>query len=223
MSLWEAAGADPAFDPLADVQSRRDRTRRRRRAGIVGSLAATALASGLLATVPGNVNALFTDSEDVGANEFATGTLDLSTAPTTAAISYQDMVPGDTTTQPVSVTNDGSTPLRYAVRSTTTENALAGQLDLTVKVGVASCTGTTEFNASGTVLYGPGVLGTTSTEPLVGSSATGSDPGDRTLAPGASETLCLHVALPTASSNTYQGLATTATFQFVAEQTANNP
>ncbi len=43
------------------------------------------------------------------------------------------------------------------------------------------------------------------------------------LAPGASETLCFHVALPTSSSNAYQGLATTATFQFVAEQTANNP
>ena len=49
------------------------------------------------------------------------------------------------------------------------------------------------------------------------------DAGARTLAPGAPETLCVHVALPTSSANAHQGLATTATFQFVAEQTANNP
>lgn len=223
MSLWEVAGVGPSFDPLAEVHAARGRRRRRRQAGLVGSLSATALVMGLLASSTGGVNALFTDSEDVGANDFTTGTLDLATAPTTAAVIYQNMVPGDTVTGPLTVTNGGSTPLRYSVRSTTTENTLAAQLDLGVKVGVTSCTGTTGFNASGTVLYGPGALGTTSTAALVGSSAAGSDPGDRTLAPGASETLCFHVALPTSSSNAYQGLATTATFQFVAEQTANNP
>lgn len=223
MSAWQGAGAGSTADPLAEEHERCDRRRRRRQAGLVGALSATALAVGILASSMGGVNALFTDTENVGANDFATGTLDLATAPATAAISYQDMVPGDTVTEPLTVTNGGSTPLRYAMRSTTTENTLAAQLDLSLKVGVTSCTGTTGFNASGTVLYGPGALGSTSTADLVGSSATGGDAGDRTLAPGASETLCVHVALPTSSSNAYQGLATTATFQFVAEQTANNP
>ncbi len=224
MSLWEADGGGTAFDPLAELTARRQQRRRRRRAGLVGSLSATALAAGLLASgSTGGINALFTDSAPVGNNAFATGSLDISASPASSAIQYLNMVPGDTATEPLTVTNNGTTTLRYAVRSTTTENTLAAQLDLTVKSGVASCTDTTGFNATGSVVYGPNDVGTTGTANLIGSIAAGADPGDRTLAAGASETLCFHVLLPTSSSNAFQGLNTTATFEFVAEQTANNP
>jgi hypothetical protein len=65
-------------------------------------------------------------------------------------------------------------------------------------------------------------LGSTTGLNLVGSPVSGADTGDRVLAAGASETLCLKVMLPFATDNTYQGATTTATFNFVAEQTKNN-
>ena len=85
--------------------------------------------------------------------------------------------------QPLTVANTGSADLRYAMKSTTTENLLAAQLDLTVKVGVASCTDA-GFAGSGTMLFGPATSGPTTTDVMFGSSATGDDPGDRTLAGG---------------------------------------
>ena len=37
------------------------------------------------------------------------------------------------------------------------------------------------------------------------------------------ETLCFQASLPVATGNAFQGAATTTTFTFSAEQTANNP
>ena len=51
----------------------------------------------------------------------------------------------------------------------------------------------------------------------------GAQAGDRTLAGAASEVLCFQAALPSATTSTYQGATTTATFTFSAEQTQNNP
>jgi hypothetical protein len=56
----------------------------------------------------------------------------------------------------------------------------------------------------------------------VGSATQGANPGDRVLAPLATEDLCFAVMLPLATTNAYQGAATTAAFEFVSEQTANN-
>jgi len=58
---------------------------------------------------------------------------------------------------------------------------------------------------------------------LFGSSAQGSQPGDRTLAAASSEVLCFQVGLPIATGNALQGAASDVTFTFDAEQTANNP
>ena len=199
------------------MSARRPAGAQRRRLALV----ATALLAAVgLFTV--GVNALYTDTATVPANTFTTGDLDLTASPASAAIVYSGMIPGDTVTQPLTVANTGSAALRYAMQSTTTENVLAAQLDLTVKVGVSSCT-TAGFDASGTLLYGPGDLGATAAMAVFGSSAQGAQAGDRTLSSGATETLCLRVQLPLSSSNSFQGTSTTATFSMVAEQTANNP
>jgi hypothetical protein len=57
---------------------------------------------------------------------------------------------------------------------------------------------------------------------VIGDPTTGSQAGDRTLAASANEVLCFSVILPLGTGNTSQGVTTTATFDFVAEQTANN-
>jgi hypothetical protein len=166
--------------------------------------------------------AIFTDSQSVPSNTFSTGTLELSTNPTTALVTFSGMAPNDEVTNPITVTNSGSLQLRYAVTSTTTEDTLAAQLDLTIKTGVTTCTNA-GFDTDGTVIYGPGDLGSVAGTDVIGDPTQGADTGDRTLNASANEILCFNVQLPSSTNNTYQGLTTTATFNFQAEQTSSNP
>ena len=166
---------------------------------------------------------LFTATTDNDGNAFTSGSVDISTSPASAFLMMSDMAPDDSVTAELTVSNDSTTlELRYAVTSTTTEDTLAGQLQLTIKSGVTTCTNA-GFGGSGTVLYGPVVLGTTSATKVIGDSATGFDLGDRTLSASANEVLCFNVSLPLSTGNSFQNLTTTATFTFDAEQTKNNP
>lgn len=164
--------------------------------------------------------ALFTDTADITGNTFSTGSVNIGATPASAALALSAMTPGSQDTAPITVTNGGSLDLRYAVRSTTTENVLAGALVLTVKTGVTTCDDA-NWAATGTTLYS-GPLGSVAGTAVIGSPATGAQAGDRVLAPAASEVLCVNVTLPL-SATTGEGLSTTATLSFLAEQTANNP
>src|SRR5439155_7907127 len=115
-------------------------------------------------------NAVFTSTATNGANTFSTGTIVISTSPASAFITFSSTVPGDTVTQPLTVSNTGSAQRRYAVSSTTTENTLATQLGLTIKTGVTTCTNA-GFSATGTVAYGSGALGNTSPLNVIGNPA----------------------------------------------------
>ena len=176
---------------------------------------------GLTTVVTG---AFFTDQQDVTGNVFTTGSVDLSATPATAVVTATNIAPGDTITAPLTVNNAGTLAYRYSLLSTVTASTpdLAAQLDFTVKVGVTTCT-TAGFPATGTVLYGPSDLGSTTGTKVFGDAATGAQTGDRTLSASSSEVLCLQVSLPSSTGNTYQTKTTTATLRFDAEQTVNNP
>lgn len=196
-----------------------------RRADRKAGLLKSGLAFGLsLATVAVVVTgAIFTDSASVGSNTFSTGTVDITTSPTTALISFSGMAPGDTTTQSLSVSNAGTLALRYAVSSTATNTdakALKDQLTLTLKTIDVTTPATPCNEFDGTQLYTGDVDSTAGK--LVGDSAQGSQAGDRALSASTSETLCFRVTLPSTTGNTFQNATTTATFTFDAEQTANN-
>jgi hypothetical protein len=165
--------------------------------------------------------AIYTDTEAVGNNTFTVGTLDISASPASALFTATAMAPGDSVTAPLTASNDGSLALRYAIESETTEDVLAAQLDLTIKSGVTTCDNT-DWDTDGTILYN-GILGSTTVEALVGDKTQGADTGDRTLAASANEGLCFHVELPLSAPDASQGVTTTATFTFYAEQTINNP
>jgi spore coat-associated protein N len=205
---------------------------------IAATLAIVAVLAGLGAF--GAVS-IFTSTAEVPSNAFTTGTVVISTLPTSALVTYTNMVPGDVVTAPLTVTNGGSLALRYAVTSTTTEDTLAAQLDLEIKSGVTNCDDT-HFVSEGTTIYGPGDLGSMAGINVVGDPTTGHQAGDRYLSgssdivdldgtypPGAGadapthEDLCFQVTLPSGTGDTFQGLTTTATFTFNAEQRRNNP
>jgi predicted ribosomally synthesized peptide with SipW-like signal peptide len=166
--------------------------------------------------------AIWTDTASVPNNTFSTGTLDISTNPATALVTFSGMAPADQVTAPITVTNAGTLQLRYAVTSTTTENPLAAQLDLTIKTGVTTCTNG-GFGTDGTVIYDPADLGSMAGTNVIGNPAQGNHAGDRTLNASANEVLCFNVTLPASTGNGSQGLTTTATFAFQAEQTSSNP
>jgi len=156
--------------------------------------------------------ALFTDSADATA-AFSTGTVDLTAAPATV-FTASGIYPGDSGSQTVTVTNGGTGTLRYAMTTSATNAdglGLAAQLQLTITAG--TCPG------AGGPLYGAAALGSAA----FGDPAQGAQAGDRTLAGAASEALCFAWSLPSTTGNAFQGAATTATFTFAAEQTANNP
>ena len=188
---------------------------------LTGVLAVGVLAVGVRVAT----QALFTDTQSVGANTFTTGTVDLVTSPATALVTFSGMAPGDKVVAPIEVSNSGTLEFRYAVKSTTTEDVLAPQLDMTVRGPAAASTGcdAAGFGTFGTgVLYATGDLGSTAGSNLIGDPAQGFQTNDRTLAAAASEFMCFQVELPLATGNSFQGLTSTATVDFVSEQTANN-
>jgi hypothetical protein len=155
--------------------------------------------------------AVFTDSQ-AASGSWSAGTVVLGVSPSTA-FTASGIMPGDQGSQTVTVDNTGTGDLRYAMTSSATNDdakGLAAQLDLTVQAGTCA--------APGATLYSGSLDGASFGDP-----AQGGDAGDRDVAAGASDDLCFSWSFPLDSGNAYQGAATTATFTFDAEQTANNP
>ncbi|MBI3733982.1 MAG: hypothetical protein HY259_11085 [Chloroflexi bacterium] len=182
--------------------------------------------TGLMAGFTSVGAALFTSTTSVAANSFTTGTVDIATSPTSALVTFTNMAPGDVITAPVTVSNNGTLQLRYAITSTITNadsKGLGAQLQLTIKSGLT--TGNCAAFVGGTTIYGPATLGSlpagTSLN-LVGDPTTGAQSGDRTLVAAANEVLCFQVSLPLTTGNAFQNATSTATFAFIAEQTVNN-
>ncbi len=189
----------------------------------------TAVAAGSLAIGTMFTGAIFTDQQTDNST-FTTGTIALDAAKIAAMdLTTSGMMPGDTSTSSVTVQNDGSAQLRYAVsQSSTNTDSKNLRTALNVVVKTADTGGGTDFasdgnycdDATGTTLHASAALGATGN--LVGDPTQGAQAGDRTLAGSASEVLCFYVSLPLSTSNTYQGASTVTTFTFDAEQTANN-
>ncbi len=187
------------------------------------------MAVGGLAALLGTASqAIWTDSDAVGTNSFSTGSVSLTTSPTSAVwTAVTDAAPADKATGSLTVTNAGTMSLRYAVTGSNTDATLAAGVNVRIalKAG-AGCDfpyhnddGTTTTLTDDVQLF----AGLLNVAALIGSNAQGADPGDRTLAASATEDLCFAVVLPTSASNTLQSLSNTTTFTFDSEQTANNP
>lgn len=204
------------------------RQRRRRRALFALLMAGAALISATGATMS---LALFTSTAASGNSVFTTGSITIGVNPSSAIFTANSMMPGDSvpadvlgapTGAVVTVSNSGTAQLRYAITGIATNAPLASALVITIKQpdnnAGSSCTA-----FSGNTINTATTVGTSATK-LVGDPATGSQPGDRTLAGLTSETLCFRATLPsTVTDPALEGATTTMTFTFSAEQTANNP
>jgi len=184
-----------------------ERLQRRRRRGLIALLLTLSVA-----TVGAGAFSLavFTDTQ-TSTGAFTTGTIVLGVSPATT-FTVNGILPGDSGSQTVTVSNTGTGALRYAMTSASTNTDtkdLRSQLALTVKTG--ACAGTTSLY-SGTL-----------DDAAFGDPTQGDQAGDRTIASGANEQLCFGWSLPLATGDAFQDATTTTTFTFAAEQTSNNP
>ena len=159
---------------------------------------------------------LFTATTDNGLNAFTSGSVDISTSPASAFLTMSNMAPGDSVTAPLTVNNDGTLDLRYAMTTDAVDAltlGLAAALTLEIREEGTDCP---TFN--GAELYNNSLAAG-----FIGDPAPGAQAGDRpiTFAAG-SEVLCFRVTLPSGATDP-EGGSTTATFTFDAEQTKNNP
>jgi predicted ribosomally synthesized peptide with SipW-like signal peptide len=192
---------------------------------VVRKLALTAVALlAFAAAVSAGTYALFTDQASVGDNLFSTSTIDINAAPASSVVSLADMLPGDSVTDDVVVSNAaGSAAMRYAISSSATNDDgknLKDALVLTVNTADVTTPGSPCDDFDGTELYSGDL--DDSAGMIVGDSSAGAQTGDRSLAVGATEVLCFRVSLPLAATGPTNA-TTTATFTFDAEQTAHNP
>lgn len=200
--------------------TRHDRRRRQRRliGLVIGVLGIVSLGAGQLSL------ALFTDQVSVPGT-FSSGAVSIDDVKIAAlTLSTAGMLPGDTVTDDVVVSNDGSAQLRYALSTSSTNadaKALRTVLTLTVKTIDVTTPATPCNDFDGTSVLAATVLGVNTAG--FGNPSPGAQAGDRTLATAASETLCFRVTLPSGTGNAFQSATTTTTFTFDAEQTANNP
>jgi spore coat-associated protein N len=186
-----------------------NRLRRRR------MLVAMLLGSSLATVGAGAMSlAVFTDSK-ASTGAWTTGSITLGVSPT-AAFTVAGVMPGDSGTQIVGVTNSGTSQLRYALTSSSTNTdakGLGAQMTLLITNGTVvsgACTGTALYS-------GP------LSAAAFGSVAQGAQAGDRNVNAGATDNLCFGWSFPATSGNAFQTATTTTTFTFSAEQTANNP
>jgi hypothetical protein len=193
------------MDLMADRAMLGGRTRRRRR-GLIAAL----LGLSLMTVGAGAFSlAIWTDSK-TNAGSFATGSIILGVSPATV-FTATNILPGDSGSQDVTVSNAGLSQFRYAMSTAISAetNSLANGLTLTVKNAACASVGSTIYTG-------------TLRSAALGDPTQGAQAGDRTLGASSSETLCFTWALPGGAAQSYQGSTATATFTFAAEQTANN-
>lgn len=198
------------------MSSHRRQTRRR---GLPASARVRALLSlgVVLAMASGGTFAYWSDTATVTGTTLTTGRLDLTVngqdnVAGYSALNLTAMVPGNTTAGVLTIKNNGTVPFTYTMSSAGTNPDSKGlAAGLTAKV-------TTNAATSGT---SPAATCSNAAIAGSGSSFNGALIGagiKRSLAPGASEPICIQVTLPAGAPASLQGATTTLTFTVDATQ-----
>lgn len=161
--------------------------------------------------------ALMTDRGTTTAAAVTTGSVSLALSNGASASSWTGAVslkPGGTAYKRITVTNDGTSQLRYAVTATST-SALSAKLVMNVAVIASGSSCSSSTYSAGTVVSGADLaFGASTALNVIGDPATGAQTGDRVLAVSAADNLCLRLELPTGTGLGYSGRGSTATATF---------
>jgi len=207
-----------------------DRARRRR---LVMSAATVGLA--VIGVTSLTTSALFTDNDAADSNLFTTGSVNIANLPAETILTSDNLAPGDNVWGPVTVSNDGSLALRYAVNYAITDSTtgtdgalLSSQLGVTIdKVANTTACDPVSGPADGvhlaTVAAGEAKLVPTD---IIGTTGVGKSTGANTeleiLANGDADVLCVGLHMSIDAGNQYQKTSANLALTFNAEQTAHN-
>ena len=193
---------------VIEYQIERRRKRRRGIIALLSALSALTLGAGTFSL------AQFTD-QDTSTWSFTAGSINID-AEATVGAAINGIMPGDTYTEDLVVSNLGTQELRYSMTTVAT-NPLGAALELTVRT--EDVDGACD-DFDGTLL---GLASQSLNGAFWGDITMGQDTDDQVIPGLNSQTLCFRVHLPLLASTTLQGTSSTATFTFDAEQTVNNP
>lgn len=203
----------PAFiDETADARREARRRRRRRRLIILLLIGLSALPS--MATSYLSI-ALFGEGVLLSSDAWAPMPIDVRAEPD-MLLQVSGMLPGDEHHGELAVANVGSDPLRYAMLSSvhgSDRRGLAAVLRATIRAEGQGCSA-----FDGALLFDGPLVGSG-----FGDATSGPHRGDRLLAAGERELICVRVWLPGDAGNRYQRSTTATSFTIVAEHAAGVP
>jgi spore coat-associated protein N len=198
-------------EPITDMHPRRNRRRALAAVALVGALSAFAFSG-----------AYFSSDDETGFDQLEAGTIVISSTDTgTWTGNYGNLLPGASVTSPITVDNDGTAALVYAI-SAEASDSLSGDLSgtflqaLRLQIFDGSCT-------TGTALLGSNVrmnnLGT-----IRGDPAAYTQTGDVYMPVDGSDDLCVKVTFVDTGEKQDELQAATAdlTLTFEATQIDNN-
>lgn len=188
----------------------RGRRRRERGSGRVRALLSLGVVVGIGAT---GTYAYWTDSVTVTGTTITAGTIDLKVNNADSVTGYSAldiaaMVPGNSTAGVLTVSNSGTAPLRWSLDASASNadgKGLGAALVVKVTGDAATAGSSPTATCSGSALPGTGASFAADLVPAA---------SPRTLAAGASETICLQATLPTGASSALQAATTTVSLTF---------
>lgn len=199
------------------------RTRRRLLAALVVAAGLVALAGPVLVLTGAARGRAEPAGDPFGAGlgadgRLAAATLDVEAGQRTAPVTVRALAPGDRATGSIEIVNAGDLPLHYALLLSPTGAPVESWLRWDLWLAPAQgCGGPVPPAADTDRLVADAVLDGRADIALFGRSDPGFDPGDRVLAVGQRELLCLAVTLPLGAPDTVQGAAVTPRFTAAAE------
>jgi len=172
-----------------------------RRIGTIDAVAVAAIGLLALAALTGGTSASFTATAVNPNNLLATATLSLSNDKPNDGdlVNVANLVPGDTATRSVTITNTGNVGLTYTGSATPLSSSLLWT-DTVKGLQVDAKRGTSSLYSG----------------PLKNLAI----PASATIAPAATDTLTFVFSLPAAADNSFQGLSQTFTITYTATQLA---
>ena len=175
---------------------------------------------GLIFTSTLTTGALWRDSVSLNAGQVSSGSLVLLNGDAVtqveayafAALTGSNLRPGSSAQAPLTVRNGGSTPLSYRLSDTTTTGSSTLTAQLTLRVD-----GVSDDDACRTGVDVPTAAGPTTVVyagPLVGATSAALRP----LAPSATETLCVRIAVTDSAPQAVSASSASVRFTFAAVQ-----
>ncbi len=187
---------------------------RRQALVVIGALVVTAalIVPGVILVRAQRGQAAFGAAQRLGTYRLDAGTLDIEVGTRTTPIVVSNIAPGDRMVGSVELLNAGSLPLRYSLSFETSAQPLTGLLSWDIWTASACEPGPSPAEA----LVSDRRL-TAGSVALLGDPASGEDPGDRTIDPGAVELVCFAATMAIDAPDSAQGVASRHELTVAAE------